>query len=87
MKSRRDEVAALANVPIARVIPVSAAELRAAYADRAASVVVDVATQAPAFYWRVGETYYLDDAFFGEVVAIDDLAYDSEIGLHSRKWQ
>lgn len=87
MTPRRDEVAALANVSIEQVIPATANELRGAYADRATANVVDVATQEPAFYWRVGNTYYLDDAFFGDVVAVDDLEYKSEIGLHSRKWK
>ncbi len=87
MTPRRDKVAALADVPIEQVISVTADELREAYADRATANVVGVATQEPAFYWRVGNMYFLDDAFFGDVVAIDDLDYDSEIGLHSRKWK
>ncbi len=82
---RKTEVAKLTGVDISQVHSASAAEVREAYADRAASVVVDVATQEPAYYWRVDNTYYLDDPFFGDVVAIDNLDYNSEIGLHIRR--
>ena len=85
MRPRRDEVARLAGVDISQVHPATADQVRKAYADSAASVVVDVATQEPAYYWRAGDHYYLDDPFFGDVVAIDDLNYNSEIGLHVGK--
>jgi hypothetical protein len=81
---RAKEVANLAGVPVSCVEKAAAQEVRDAYADRAASVVVEVATQEPALYWRVGNRYYLDDPYFGDVVAIDDLDYNSEIGLHVR---
>ncbi len=83
--SRKDEVAKLANVPASQVFAATVDEVREAYADRAASVVVDVATQEPANYWRAGNRYYLDDPYFGDVVAIDDLDYNSKLGLHVRK--
>jgi len=82
--NRRDEVAALAGVPLEQVIPATPDELRRAYADSAAAAVVGVATQEPATYWRVGTRYYLDDPYFGPVIAIDDLRYDEEIGLHDK---
>ena len=82
---RKSDVAKLAGVPASQVNQVTARAVQDAYSDRAASVVVEVATQEPAFYWRVGNKYYLDDPYFGDVVAIDDLDYDPEIGLHVRK--
>jgi hypothetical protein len=82
---RRNDVAKLSGVPVSQVRPASAQELRDAYADSAAWSVVEVATQEPAQYWRAGNRYYLDDPYFGDVVAIDDLDYNSEIGLHVRK--
>jgi len=82
---RKNDVAKLAGVPASHVYQVTARAVQDAYSDRAASVVVEVATQEPAFYWRVGNKYYLDDPYFGDVVAIDDLDYDPEIGLHVRK--
>lgn len=83
--NRRHEVATLAGVPVNQVIPATADEVREAYADSAAAVVVEVATQEPANYWRVGNVFYLDDPSFGDVVAIDDLDYNREIGLHRRR--
>lgn len=83
--SRRLDVATLAGVPVNQVLPATAHEVREAYADSAAAVVVEVATQEPANYWHVGNRYYLDDPYFGEVVAIDDLDYNAEIGLHRRR--
>ena len=91
MKSRRDDVARLAGVSVGQVLPATPDDVRHAYADRASSVVVEVAcsgvseTGEPCYYWRVGQTYYLDDATFGDVVAIEDLDYNSQIGLHVRQ--
>lgn len=82
---RKNDVATLTGVSIDAVTPATAEEIREAYADSAAAVVVEVATQEPAYYWRVGSRYYLDDPYFGDVVAIDDLDYNSELGLHVRK--
>jgi hypothetical protein len=79
---RRREVAALAGMPLDQVHPATANEVRRAYADSAASAVVTVATQAPAAYWRVGDRYYLDDPYFGPVVALDDLRYSPDLGLY-----
>jgi hypothetical protein len=72
-------------VDISQVHYAGVREVRKAYDDSAASAVVDVATQEPAYYWRVGNRYYLDAPYFGDVVAIDDLDYNSEIGLHVRR--
>lgn len=85
MNHRRAEVATLVGVPVDQVLPATVHEVRTAYADSAAAVVVEVATQEPANYWRVGNVFYLDDPFFGEVVAIADLDYNREIGLHRRR--
>lgn len=49
MESRREDVAKLANVPVSEVVAATAEEVRAAYADRAAAVVVEVAIQEPAW--------------------------------------
>src|ERR1035437_3704841 len=43
-------------------------------------------THDPAQYWRVGQTCWLDDPEFGDVVVIDDLRYDA-MGLHSVHWR
>ena len=82
----REDVARLAGVPASEVHSATADEVRAAYADSAASVVVEVATQQPALYWRADSKFFLDDPYFSsEPVAIDDLDYNSDIGLHRRK--
>lgn len=81
---RRNDVAALAKVPIGEVHEVTVSEVRRALADRVGSVVLDVVAQEPATYWRVGERYFLDDPYFGAVVDFADLDYNSEIGLHRR---
>lgn len=92
MKSRRDEVARLAGVPVEQVLPVTPAEVRRLYDDRAPIAVVDVATAGASetgeasYLWRVGDTCYLDDATFGDVVALDDLRYDPKLGLYSIHW-
>lgn len=82
---RRSEIARLAGVPASDVQEVSADQVRQALTDRAAGVVLDVATQQPATYWKVGTRYFLDDPEFGDVVDIADLGYDAELGLHKRQ--
>ena len=79
---RPEEVARLAKTKIEFVLPATAEEVRAAYADSAASAVVEVATQQPACYWRVGTHYFLDDPAFGPVVAVEDLRYSETLGLY-----
>jgi hypothetical protein len=79
---RKAEVAAQAGVPVAQVQAVTVDQVRTALADRVPETVLEVATQEPAHYWLAGGRYWLDDPYFGEVVAFDDLAYSSEIGLH-----
>ncbi len=93
MNSRRNDVARLAGVPVEHVIPINTNGVRLMYSDRAPNDVLEVAcsgkaeTGEPCFYWRIGSTCYLDDATFGEVVAIDDLRYDRETGLYDRRWK
>ena len=82
---RQKKVAKLAGVPVKQVHSTTSAEVCEFYADRAAAVVVEVMLQEPASYWRVGDRYYFDDPYFGPVVAVDDLRYDSELGLHPKK--
>ena len=79
---RRNDVATLAGVSVSEVHEVPVSEVRRALADRVASVILDVATQEIATYWHVGDRYFLDDPYFGEVVDFADLSYNSEIGLH-----
>lgn len=78
----RQEVAALAGVPLDQVHVATAAELIAAYGDSAPQVVIEVGTQEHADYWRVGTRYYLDDPSFGPPCPIDDLRYSHELGLY-----
>lgn len=92
MKARRDEVAILAGVPLDQVHPATADEIRRACADRVPTDVLEIATYGTGetgeahYFWRVGDTCYLDDATFGDVVAIDDLRYDSTLGLYDTRW-
>ena len=79
-------IAKLAHVPVGQVHAVPVDEVRALYADKVDATVLEVATQDPAQYWRVGQTCWLDDPEFGDVVAIDDLRYDA-LGLHSVHWR
>ena len=87
MTPRRAAVAALAGVSIDLVRSVTANAVRQIYGDRAPADVVEVAcsgvgeTGEPCYYWQVGNTCYLDDATFGDVVAIDDLRYSQTFGL------
>ena len=89
--NRKPEVARLAGVSEGQVSEVSVAEVRSALADRVSSVVLEVATQEPATYWRTGggggntTHYFLDDPEFGDVKDFADLEYNSDIGLHSNK--
>lgn len=82
--TRSAEVARLAGVAPSLVRPAAVAQVRSALADRLPAIVLQVATQEPASYWRVGDRYYLDDPYFGDVVAMTDLAYDPTLGLHVR---
>lgn len=80
------DVVELAGVPAAQIFEVCADEVRAFYDGKIDSTVLEVATQDPARYWRVGQKCYLDDPSFGEVVALDDLRYDRSLGLYSIHW-
>lgn len=84
----KQKVSDLENVPISQVYPVSSGEVRDFYADRPepGTTVIEVMLQVPANYWRVANKYYFDDyPYFGDVVAIDDLGYNSELGLYVRE--
>lgn len=75
-------MARLAGTSTDEVRPASVEEIRSALADRVGAVVLEVATQEPAAYWRVGRRYFLDDPAFGPVVDIESLDYDPVFGLH-----
>lgn len=82
---RRSDVARAAGVSPAQVQQVSVSAVRAALSDRVASTVLDVATQEQATYWLAGGHYWLDDPYFGDVVDIERLDYNGDIGLHVRR--
>lgn len=82
--SRTDAVAQLAQVSESEVQEVTVDEVRSALTGHVDATVLEVATGQPAAYYKVGETYYLDDAFFGDVCDIEDLRYDSELGLYHK---
>lgn len=82
---RKADVARAAGVSPALVQQIDVADVRRALADRIASAVLDVATQEPATYWLADGRYWLDDPYFGDVVAFDDLDYNADIGLHVRR--
>ena len=82
---RKEDVANLAGVDIADVLPATAEEVLSAYSDKAPAVAMEVITQEPALFWRVGDRYYFDDCYFGGVVPIDNLDYDSTLGLYDKR--
>lgn len=77
---RPADVAALANVPVSQVRPVSLAEVQAALGDRLPADAFDALAAAPATFWQAGSSYYVDDEEWGEVVEITRLSYDRERG-------
>lgn len=85
MTKRPDEVARLTGVGRESVEEVTVMDVRAALSGRVDPTILKVATQEPAAYWHVGDRYFLDDPYFGDVAEITDLAYDSDIGLHIRE--
>ena len=80
---RREDVARQARVSVEAVQPATVDEVREALADQLPAGVLQVATQQPAQYWRVGGHYFLDDPSFGDVVEMTALAYDATLGLHT----
>ena len=82
---RRSEVARAAQVDEPAVEAVTVEQVRDALTGLIAADVLEVATQEPATYWRIGDSYWLDDPYFGDVVALADLAYDIDLGLHRRR--
>ena len=80
--SRRAEVARICGVPESSVQPVTERELRLHLTDRVSATVLEVATAEPAYFWRVGNDFYYDDALFGPVTNFADLDYDADLGLH-----
>jgi hypothetical protein len=83
---RREDVARVAGVMLIDVEPLTSAQVRQALADRVSAIVLDVATQEPATYWRTpDERIWLDDPYFGDVVSFERLEYNEAIGLHIRR--
>jgi hypothetical protein len=82
---RQTDAARLAGVGENDVQEVSVQVVRQALANRLPALVLQVATAEPATYWRVGERYFLDDPSFGEVVDMEQLDYDAELGLFIKR--
>lgn len=89
---RPKDVTELAQVTLADIKPATITDVIHAYKGRVPDAVLEVLTQEvnetpfTVFFWRAGSRHYYDEVYFGEVVAIDDLDYNSEIGLHSKEW-
>lgn len=81
---RRHEVAALAGVNVEQVQAVDVEQVQRALAERIDDTVLSVALQEPAHYWQVGDRFFLDDPFFGDVVEFTQLEYDPALGLVAR---
>ncbi len=81
---RRGVVAELAGVSPEAVRQVSIAEVRHMLVDVVPSVVLDVLDTESTTFWLAGGHYWFDDPIFGDVVAVENLSYDSELGLYSR---
>lgn len=79
-------VAKLAEVSVDQVHQVTAADVLKFCASKIDAVILEVVTQDPAIFWRVGERYFYDDPYFGEVVDLYDLRYNRTLGLHSIHW-
>lgn len=82
---RPEDVAKAAGVPLVRVQNVPASEVRRALAETVPAAVLDVVCDEPATFWLAAGRYWFDAPDFGDVVAIDALGYDGEIGLYSRQ--
>lgn len=82
--ARQSDVAALMGVNPNQVHAVAVTEVRTALADRVPSVVLDVATNKPATYWRVGDEYFLDHPDY-PVTNIKDFRYDDTLGLYRKQ--
>ncbi len=81
---RQHDVATLAGVPLSQVHQIAYTEVAQAFADTTADTVLECLEQAPATYWRVGDHYYFDDPYFGDVVDIALLDYNDDLGLYIR---
>lgn len=82
---RSNDVSGLAGISVSQVYPATVEEVRRAYSGRVATEILDLIAQIPACFWKAGNRYFLDDPYFGNVVAIDDLDYNREVGLHVRE--
>jgi hypothetical protein len=79
---RRSDVAQLANVSENDVQLVDDTIIRYQETEIIDPDVLRAMTMEPATYWFAGGKFYFDDPFFGDVVAVQDLAYDKTLGLH-----
>lgn len=80
---RRTDVARLALVSEGEVVAVALEEMRFASVTRLSPGVLPEILAFPeqCSYWRVGGSYYWDDAGWGPVANVEDLRYDDERGL------
>ena len=84
-RQRRDEVAKLAGCH--RLLPMSAtaeAVKRDMYDVLPRDLLLHITTMRTAFFWKHERVYYFDDATWGDVVRVTDLAYSPETGLTKR---
>lgn len=79
-------VAKLAEVSVDQVHQVTAANVLKFFVSKIDAVILEVVTQDQAIFWRVGERYFYDDPYFGEIVDLYDLRYNRTLGLHSIHW-
>jgi DNA-binding XRE family transcriptional regulator len=80
---RRADVARRALVSEDEVVAAPMEQVRTALATRLSpGVLAEMgASPKPCIYWRVGGSYYWDNAEWGPVVNVEDLRYDEERGL------
>src|SRR5947209_6152039 len=80
--SIRDAIAQLTGAPLDDVRTASPDEVRQALAGRTEDAVLEATLNYTADYWHAGGSYWLVEPYDGNPVRIDDLVYDSALGLH-----
>lgn len=79
---RKADVAEVAGVEPAAVLPATIAEVRAALADSVAPEVLAQIGLGNGKFWQTGDgDYWLDAAYFGPVARVADLVYTESLGM------